>query len=206
MHKENVMKVILWSLLIALLSQHHAFAQTFGSLMPVDEKLTKAQDLTGDGKPDKIILTLKAANNISPMTWNPIIESGGQSVYSYESDDSWLDKFFGEEGYMDRCSGYSQCKARYYYNDIINYLVVPYKMMDVERIASDESLIEITLQSLKGIKNLPENESIAIIRKIQKRLIDRSAIVISIPKSPVKRNGLMVYCPELATFVTIYEE
>ena len=39
------------------------------------------------------------------------VDSGGVQIYRLERDDAWLDRFFGETGYVRDCSGNDQRKS-----------------------------------------------------------------------------------------------
>jgi len=50
------------------------------------------------------------------------VDSGGVQIYRLERDDAWLDRFFGETGYVRDCSGNDQRKKRYYSSNSVRIL------------------------------------------------------------------------------------
>jgi hypothetical protein len=84
----------------------------------IDRKFTYSADLTGDGRNERIVLAIHGAAIDKPFKWSlTVTDRENHILFKTENDDSRFDKFFGEEGYMDGCSTYEQCKRRYYFED-----------------------------------------------------------------------------------------
>lgn len=76
----------------------------------INKELVREIDLTGNGSNGKVILHLSAKNFMSPFTWKLSVISEGQEVYSYGSNDTKIDKFFKDDGYVEDCNDYKSCK------------------------------------------------------------------------------------------------
>ena len=99
--------------------------QPINSNEKVDEVITRNIDITGDGVPENIKLHIKGKSFKHPFVWTLDIFSGETNIFKHESDDTWLDKFFHDEGYVsDECNGYLECKRQYYFHDILGGLVI----------------------------------------------------------------------------------
>jgi len=65
---------------------------------PVSEELMPYIDLTGDGKPEKITLTLDGEDVKKPMRWSLTIRTEKTVLPQHASDDSRIDAFFSDAG------------------------------------------------------------------------------------------------------------
>jgi hypothetical protein len=84
----------------------------------IDRRFSYTADLTGDGHNESVVLAIRGVAIDKPFTWSlTVTDQKNHVLYKTEQDDSWIDKFFGEEGYMIQCSTYEQCKRRYYFED-----------------------------------------------------------------------------------------
>ena len=85
----------------------------------IDRRFEYTADLTGDGHNERVVLAIYGVAMDKPFTWSlAVIDQEDRVLYKTEKDDTWLDKFFGEEGYMSpRCANYDQCKRRYYFEE-----------------------------------------------------------------------------------------
>ena len=85
------MKLLLLVISLATILPASLLAQVTDDLKPIDKEIVKKVDVTGDGRPEKILLHLKAKNIKAPFAWTLSVMSEGQLIYSYNSDDTWLD-------------------------------------------------------------------------------------------------------------------
>lgn len=176
---------------------------------PIDELLVRSVDVTGDGKPEKITLVLKAKDFNSPFQWSLSISSSGKQLFTYASDDTRIDPFFADRGFITDCSGYAECKKKWYFKDILNSLIVPRSGYDLEGIldkSKSNTLYPLGRQYLKECCGIKQNDADAILSRIEKRIRNNQAVLISIPKSPVTSDALMIFCPEVDRFIPVYED
>jgi hypothetical protein len=185
-------------------------AQSASDVSPVDQELVKEVDVTGDGKPEKIILHLTAKNMKAPFVWTLTIISEGKQIYAYKSDDTHLDKFFNDEGYVLDCKDYMSCKKKYYYHDILDVLVLSgNKWYDVNGIldkSQTNTLYPVGRKQLRECCNVTGQQADAILSKIENKLRTGKAIVINILQSPVHANPPLTFVSEVGRFIRFYEE
>ena len=116
---------LLLTIFIALALVHDVSAeQKIDIHSKVDVTLTKLADATGNGQVDQITLRILGQDFVHPFTWALEIQSNGKAIYVHESDDAWLDQFFNDSGFVLDCSGYVDCKQKYYFKDLLGFLLV----------------------------------------------------------------------------------
>lgn len=170
--------------------------------------ITHYIDLTGDGETEKITLDVKAKDFNSPFIWKLTIFYKGNTIYSYESDDTEIDKLFNNRGYANDYNSYKESKEQWYFKDFLNHIVLPRDSYSVEGILDKN--YRFTLYPL-GTKYLSEHgitgdKATLILNKMANLLQTGKAIVITIPAKPNMFYGTMMFCPETNSFMTIYEE
>jgi hypothetical protein len=75
-------------------------------------------DLTGDGRKERVFLVIHGADITKPFKWSiSVTDAGGRRLFWVEKDDAWIDEAYGDPNYMRGCSGYEQCKGRYYFEE-----------------------------------------------------------------------------------------
>lgn len=171
----------------------------------IDSRLVEVVDVTGDGEGDEISVRLRAKDILSPFSWELSINSRDHILLKHESDDTWMNSFFGEPGYMGGCAGYIECKQKYYFNDLIKNIVVPYSMVNIDGIVDAKSIYPI------ASKYLQENSISAvqierIIPDLQARIKAERAVFLTVPISPLMTRGLLVYSPIINKLVLVYED
>jgi hypothetical protein len=201
---------VLFGLSITLVATIILLAQAACRSLPIDEVLTKEADLTGDGKPEKIFLHLRAADMRSPFSWTLTINSGDAEIYRYASDDGWLNEFFGDEGYVLGCTGYIECKRKYYFHDLIEGFVLTggtsYDANGVTDRSHSNTLYPLGMKQLEECCNVDKQTAERILGRVEKRLRDKTAVILDIPISPVKSNPPLIFVPEIERFIRFYEE
>ncbi len=184
-------------------------AQSASDVSPIDQELVKEADVTGDGKPAKIMLHLEGKNIKSPFVWTLTIFSDGKQIYSYKSDDSWLDKFFSDEGYVLGCKDYLSCKRKYYFHDILDNLVLTgNKWYDIDGIlnkAQPNTLYPVGRKQLRECCNVKGQQADAILRQIENKFRNGTAIAINVLRSPVQANPPLIFVPEVGRFIRLSE-
>jgi len=176
----------------------------------IDEKIVKTMDVTGDGKVDNIVLHLKAKNIKAPFLWSLTIISDGKIIYSHNSDDSWLDQFFNDIGYVSDCKDYLSCKNKYYYHDILESLVLTgnkwYNANGILDKSQSNTLYPLGRKQLSECCNITGARADAILSKIESKLRKGSAVALNVLKSPVQASPPMIFAPEVGRFLIIYED
>ena len=61
---------------------------------PIDTTLVRKMDVTGDGKPDSILLHFKSKSFTSPFSWSIVIKSRGEMIYQFVDDGVALEDRF----------------------------------------------------------------------------------------------------------------
>jgi hypothetical protein len=176
----------------------------------VDQVITRNVDVTGDGVNDRIIIHLKADSWQAPVKWSLRIYSEGRLVFSHDSDDKWLDRFFADPGYVDdTCGSYLECKRKYYLEDLPDGLVV------TGGVAQDGlALVKAYPGSIHAVaqKELTEQFKLSpsaaarIVTRIVERVRTGKAPVLSVPISPVQGEPPRMFVEEVGAFVTVYRQ
>lgn len=203
------MRILLFFFILALYPSI-LFSKTAIAVSPIDQQLIKEIDVTGDGKPEKIVLHLTAKNMVAPFKWTLTIISEGKQIYSYSSDDTWLDKFFNHEGYVSGCNDYISCKKKYYYHDIFNVLVLTgsewYNIDGILDKSQPNTLYPLGRKQLIECCNVTGQQADGYLSIIEGKLRTGKAIVINILKSPVHANSPLIFIPEVNRFIKFYED
>jgi hypothetical protein len=174
----------------------------------VDQVITRKIDVTGDGLKDRIVIHLKGANWRSPFQWSLRIYSKGKLVFSHDSDDAWLDRFFADRGYVDDgCDSYLKCKQEYYLHYLSDGLVV------IDGFAQDGSAFDkansgsiyaVAQQELTEKFKLFPSAASRVVGRIIEDARSRKFPVLSIPISPVQGEYPRMFVEEVGAFVTVY--
>ena len=173
---------------------------------PIYTQLTRSLDVTGDRQPEMITLHLKAASAHSPVLWILTIESAGATIYEHDSDDEDVDALFSDREQMPWCPDYLSCKQQYYFNDLLNNLVVrDYDLDSILDVSDGNSLYPSGRAYLSQCCNLFGAPAERILQNLESKLRAGAAIVITVPASPVAAGPLMVWAPEAMQFVPVYE-
>jgi len=173
---------------------------------PVNEVLTKREDVTGDGVPDEIRLNLVGAGWDQPFKWTLSIISNNILVYEQSVDDAWLDRFFNDKGYVnEECPDYLSCKKQYYLEDLFKYRFGRVESKneplnseyvdDIRRVAKDSLLVKYRLTPAEAERT---------IKWMVDHIKSGRAVIFNVPISPVQGGCSQMYVPRVGRFVTIY--
>ena len=177
---------------------------------PINDELVRNIDLTGDGKPERISLILKAKDITKPMQWSLTITSNEKVLLTQSHDDSAIDSFFNDFRYVGNCTGYSECKRKWYYKDILETLVVPRTGYDVEGILDKKqsnTLYPLGRTYLANCCSITSKRADDILSEVEKRIRGGRAVMIVMPDTPAAANGpLMTFCGEVDRFIPVYED
>ncbi len=205
------MAVILLQTVCLVASQRSARS----SFDKVLQTMTREVDVTGDGKKDRIELRLMGESWSSPLKWTLTIPSLGRTVFTYESDDAWLDRFFNDEGYVDdTCGSYLACKKLYYLHGILDGLVdkslVKPGWFDSYAAECPEcvkgtpgSIYEVLTGQLTTTYKLPPKEADAVVAWIIGELKGGRAILVFVPISAVEMDHPRIWVPQVGAFLSL---
>ena len=172
----------------------------------IDTVLVRSLDVTGDGKADTISLHLTAESLVSPFSWTLSINSQGSQIYTLSGNDSRIDTNFHDEGYVDDCRGYLECKEKYYFHDILDGLEVPYNPDRILDRSHSNTLYSVGGEYLEVCCAIKGSDADTILSRMEARLRNGSAVVIVVPTSPMTYEHPMMFVPEVNRFVPIYME
>jgi len=196
------------TILLLLSCPNILYAQSPIGPNEVDEELTRNVDVTGQGKLNKISLHIRAKSMHSPFTWELSITANGKDIYTYASDDTEIDKFFGSKGYVKNCQGYVDCKKKYYFHDILDNLVLNgnkwYNLEGTLDKTQSNTLYPIGRNYLEKCCAISGTKADAILQNIENKLRNGTAIILNMVTSPVTARNPEVFAPEIGRFIPIY--
>ena len=174
----------------------------------VDQVITRNIDVTGDGVTDRIVIHLKGANWRSPFHWSLRIYSKDRLVFSHDSDDAGLDRFFADRGFVDDgCGSYLKCKQEYYLHYLPDSLVVSGGFAQDGSVcdkANSGSIYAVAQKELTEKFKLSPPAAARVVTRIVERLRTGKAPVLSVPISPVQGEYPRMFVEEVGAFVTVY--
>jgi hypothetical protein len=174
----------------------------------VDQRIEKHIDVTGDGIDDDIVLHIKGESWNKPFKWILTISSKGKKIFEHKSDDTWLDAFFNDKGYVnDTCASYLECKKQYYSNDLMKYLIVKTDLspnIHAYDKSNSGSIHIVAKKELLGKFHLSKPDVIETIDWMIEKL-KKKTLVLNVPISPVQSEFPRMYVDRVGTFVTIYK-
>ncbi len=176
---------------------------------PINEELERHIDLTGDGHPEKITLTLKAKGITKPFRWSLTIRSDKKILLEHTRDDSKIDSFFSDQNYVTNCTGYIECKKKWYYKDILDIIIVPRTGYDLEGILDkkyENTLYPLGRAYLAKCCGIGPKQADRILANMERRIRGGSAVMITIPDTPATGSGLLTFCTEVDRFIPVYED
>lgn len=179
-----------------------AFAQS------VNERLVKYIDLTGEGHPENITLTLEAKDFKAAVQWTLTVRSGKKVLLRHTQHDEYTDQTFDPQS-MTNCTDYIECKKKWYYHDLLNSLVIPSSRYDVEGLLNQSqgnTLYPLGKKYLARCCQIGAERAERILAKIERRIRAGTAVIITIPDTPNNAGPLLIFCPEIELFVPVYED
>jgi hypothetical protein len=202
----------LYPLIVFLLAIYPTciLAQPVDDASPIDQKLIRKVDVTGDGKPDKIVLHLTAKNIKAPFKWTLSIISEGKQIYTYSSDDTSINNNFEDAKYTLGCDDYLSCKKKYYYHSLLDHLVLTgnkrYSLEGILDKNQSYTLYGLGRKQLKECCNITGAQADAILGRIEAKFRTGKVVALVVPKSPVHVNPPLVFVPEVGRFIIFYQE
>jgi hypothetical protein len=175
----------------------------------IDRTFSATGDVTGDGVPAVLTIHITGESMRSPFKWTfTITDNGGAAIYSVERDDTWLNKFFGDKGYVGNCADYVDCKQRYYFRDLSHSLFSCIRGSK-DAWATDEWHITSTRGAATAYLVKQELSAEAISKAVDEMLaiLGKPGFhTLDVPVSAVQSEAPMIWVPSIRTFVPYYQE
>lgn len=158
-----------------------------------------------------VTLRVNGASMQAPFKWSVVVTNvTGNVLFQVEHDDAWLDKFFGDDGYINGCKGHEECKQKWYFQDLpktvsesFNF-VKPLTSKKLEKWEID-SLNSEAGEFLKN-KGLSESKRSAVIAEMESLMINGKYAEIWLVDSPVQQGSNFMYVPSLGYFVPFWHD
>lgn len=169
---------------------------------PVD--LHYSEDVSSgiDGKPARISLHVHGRDFKAPFSWSLRVEGDGRLLYSASGEDGWHDAFFADDGYLEGCTGYEECKRLWYYDQLPAQLKRAVGMKQAPEGSIDplnrEMAVPIVAAFLER-KGLNAAGREAVLAEVS-QLWQQGFVSLEVPLSPMVSWHLM-YVPSLGSFV-----
>jgi hypothetical protein len=183
-------------------------AQPMTESQPIEKRITRSVDVTGDGIEDVIMLHVRGESLTSPFFWTLTIRSEDREIFKYDGDGTWFNSFFDDVGYVSGCTGYVACKEKFFYGDILD-LVLPPSSYNVDAFADEaasNSLYGLGRPYLKKCCSVEGRDADIIVADMAARLRNGTAVVIQNYTSAMTLNPhAAMFVPEVGQFIPIYE-
>jgi hypothetical protein len=175
----------------------------------VDRIFTEHGDFTRTGKKDTITIHITGASIKSPFTWDlKVQDSSGKTIFFVKRDDSWLDKFYADKGYVDNCSDYMACKQKYYFSDLPNQVFNGLKLSDHNWKMSEYLLKNLrdTVKTFLKEEHVEDKRVQVAIHEMHQTLTSGSFAVLELPVSTVQSEPPRIWVKSVGMFVPFYYE
>jgi hypothetical protein len=178
------------------------------STAPINYIVKFEKRLSGEAAPDQIEIHVSGNTIKSPFKWSISIKNSGREILFEEHDDAWLNNFFGDEGYMDGCSGYIECKRKWYFSEIRNKVEASLieQKGNVKRnnipVWELENLQAFSQEFLKK-KGISNQRIVEIVKEMKASLASGGYSSLKTPGTPVQSGTEYMYVKSLKYFVPI---
>jgi len=172
--------------------------------IPVDSTIIMHQDMTFDGKPEKIFINVRGESQINPFTWSVNIVDGEKTIFSYRANTQWNDRNFYHKDYFRGAKSYIDSKRKYYFEYIPEKIIRfdAYSNSVVSKNAPNGAYLLIIDQLVK-LYNMDREKA----KEIAERTLDRlkaGAYYIAIPMGNQSSPHPKIYIEEVGTFLIFY--
>jgi len=177
----------------------------------IDRFFAKSGDITGDGSQSTLTLHITGESMSASFKWSlTISDSHGAMIYRVNRDDTRLDHFFRDDGYVTGCTGYENCKKRYYFHDLPERIfasLVPssqaWARLSDENVSRD---IRETATRYLQAQGLPDRAISGAINEICSGLQKPGYRQLIVPISAVQDAPPMIWVASVRLFVPFYED
>ncbi len=185
-----------------------AFSPTRADSAPIDTVLVRLSDVTGDAKPDSIILHIRAKTLHSPFKWHFTVRANGETIYSDRSDDSKLEDMFTEE-FFPGCS-YLQAKTKYYFQTFLGLeLTREVHFGDPSTVLTKQPFATVfswTKKYLVERCKLDKSKAEVIAERLRSQLLSKQVVILSHNYGIVDKSLPYVYIPEVGKMIPIFSD
>ncbi len=175
----------------------------------IHRTFTRKADLTGDGKPERVIVTIEGASWDQPFTWSVSVRDGKKEIFRHSQTDTRIDSFFRDPGFVDHCSGYRACKERYYFRDLPNTVIGRLTPSEISNIADKTAPNGVYVEAREDLQKCCSTDPAALDRAVEElaNLLRSGHVwILQIPVSPVQGYPPLGWSATFRRFVRIYEE
>lgn len=164
-------------------------------------------NLLDDGTPELVVLHIQGSSINSPLTWSVTVQNLSTVLYHVERDDTWMDKFFNDDGYMNGCKGYIECKKQWYFHDLEESLHKSIRRESnfLSALPDEWKLSTLNVLANEYLAKIEINESKrALIIKEMISILSAEYAHVSVAISPVQDSANYVYVPSIGSFVPFW--
>ncbi len=167
----------------------------------VDTTLVRRIDVTGDGKPERIELSISAPSFRSPFIWTMCVISKSDTLYSYHVSDA-EEIMFGDPPVSD--SSYLSLKYDYYFKQFVD-LSVNCSVKVGKRDSSEsfyQTVYNVTKEQLERGKGISSSRASKIAKEMAERIRKKEIPILEHWDGSVDITAV-AYCKELNCFIMV---
>ena len=190
-------------------SDHHDSTVRKKSQTEIDTTIVCIVDYTGDSVPDTARLRITAKAFTKPFSWDFDVISQEGIVFHREGVDTWMDSLFADTGFVSGCSGYDNCKRKYYIEELGLYVLKP---RDYDGVSLAEAMTDsvhygsVFNHDLIDSCGISPDEAKVMADSVAFVLKSAKCLLVSFIDSPVESGPVLVYVDRLKRFVPIYDD
>lgn len=144
----------------------------------------------------------------APFTWTVTVEGQGGIYFSAKRDDAWLNSFFADQGYLDGCSEYEECKKKWYFSELPDSIQKSIQWSSGRQSPPEDwelSTLESLAEEFLIQKKLKPAQRTKVIAEM-KELLEQGFVSLAVPISPVQDDSSFMYVPSLGYFVPFWDD
>ncbi len=208
-----IMATTLWALLMLILgppAEANASAPPRAekaSAAPINKTWTYQKDSAHGRNPLTITLQVTGAAADAPFLRTvTVTDADGATLFRAEHDDSGIDQFFGGDGESFGCSGYQECKNKWYFEELPQFVensleIIDYSDRDVEAWERD-ILADVAGHYLLD-KGMPADRRQRVLEEMQSMLSGRFDN-LCVPDEPGAGSPSLMFVPSINSFVPYF--
>lgn len=170
---------------------------------PVNFAKVQQKDFVRGGGTETITLKITAKSFNSPFVWSVSVTNKTGTLFFVSRDDAWLDRFFGDDGYVQACKGYVDCKKKWYFHDLVDSVLTAASSVSPSSNPT-ASWEQNSMTSLSEAYLLKKGVAASRIKPIQiemKKNLSSGYSRFIIPLTPVQDDASYMYVKSLNYFV-----
>ncbi|MFC4158755.1 hypothetical protein [Chitinimonas lacunae] len=173
---------------------------------PFVHSTIREADLTGDGRPERMVLTAKALSWYAPVAWSLTVADRGRIIYRRDraaaTEGEYVEEMFSVKS--KDCPDYLSCKRHYYLHQLGESWALPANpdflhgtMGEVLDRQIDEEMTRLAI---------PAKRRAAIRAEVRHRVGQAGTLVLVQPNTPFHSDAALIWVPSLAQFITYYDD